>query len=59
MTVGSASYMTGLFRVPLEVARGLVPDSYFTVAEIFPDEAVFFVGTGEFREAGIGPYKEL
>ena len=59
MTVGSASYMTGLFRDPLDVARGLVPDDYFTVAEIFPDEAVFFVGTGEFREAGIGPYKEL
>jgi hypothetical protein len=59
MTVGSSSYTTGLFRVPLDVARDIVPDPYFRVAEIFPDEAVFFVGTGEFRDCDIGPYREL
>lgn len=59
MTVGSACYMSGLFRVPLGAARRLVPDPYFRVAEIFPDEAVFFVGTGDFRDCPIGPYREI
>jgi hypothetical protein len=59
LSVEESSYTTGLFRVPLEAARSVVPDDYFTVAEIFPDEAVFFVGTGEFRKADLGPYKEL
>ncbi len=59
MKVGSASYMTGLFQVPLDAARNMVPDDYFRVAEIFPDKAVFFIGTGEFRECDIGPYREM
>jgi hypothetical protein len=59
MTVGSSSYMTGLFQVPLAAARSLVPDDYFQVAEIFPEKAVFFIGTGEFRDSDIGPYKEM
>ncbi|MEE3328934.1 MAG: hypothetical protein VX252_16460 [Myxococcota bacterium] len=59
MTVGSACYMSGLFRVPLEAARRLMPDTYFRVAEIFPDEAVFFVGTGDFQDCPIGPYREM
>jgi len=59
MHVGSASYMTGLFQVPLGAARKLVPDAYFRVAEIFPDQAVFFVGTGEFEDCPIGPYREM
>ena len=59
LSVGSSSYATALFTVPLEAARRVVPDDYFTVAEIFPDEAVFFVGTGEFRKADLGPYLEL
>ena len=59
MTVGSACYMSGLFRVPLDAARRMVPDDYFTVAEIFPDEAVFFVGTGDFHDCPIGPYREM
>jgi hypothetical protein len=59
MTVGSASYMTGLFQVPLEAARSIVPDDYFRVAEIFPGMAVFFIGTGEFRNCNIGPYREM
>ena len=59
MTVGSSSYMTALFPVPIEVARRLVPDDYFRVAEILPDQAVFFIGTGEFRDCDIGPYMEM
>jgi hypothetical protein len=59
LAVGSSSYATALFTVPLEVARETVPDDYFTVAEIFPGEAVFFVGSGEFRKADLGPYMEL
>jgi hypothetical protein len=59
LTVDSSSYTTGLFRVPLDAARRAVPDDYFTVAEIFPGEAVFFVGTGEFRKAQLGPYQEM
>jgi hypothetical protein len=59
LSVGSSSYSTALFAVPLEAARATVPDDYFTVAEILPDEAIFFVGTGEFREADLGPYKEM
>jgi hypothetical protein len=59
LTVESSSYTTGLFRVPLAAARSAIPDDYFTVAEIFPDEAVFFIGTGEFRKADLGPYKEM
>ena len=59
MTVASASYMTGLFQVPLDAARSLVPDDYFRVAEIFPDKAVFFIGTGQFRSSDIGPYREM
>ena len=59
MHVGSASYMTGLFQVPLDAARQLVPDEYFQVAEIFPNQAVFFVGTGEFKDCPLGPYREM
>lgn len=59
MSVGSSSYMTGLFLVPSAAARSLVPDDYFTVAEIFPGKAVFFVGTGEFRDSDIGAYREF
>ncbi len=59
MHVASSSYTTGLYLVPVEAARRIVPDDYFRVAEVFPDKAVFFVGTGEFREADIGPYREL
>jgi hypothetical protein len=59
LAVGSSSYSTALFPVPLETARAAVPDDYFTVAEILPGQAVFFVGTGEFRKADLGPYKEL
>jgi len=59
LSVGSSSYSTALFTVPLEAARSIVPDDYFTVAEILPGEAIFFVGTGEFREADLGPYKEM
>jgi hypothetical protein len=57
--VGSSSYTTGIFTVPIEAARSTVPDDYFTVAEILPGEAMFFVGTGEFRVADLGPYKEM
>ena len=59
MHVGSASYTTGLFQVPLAAARELLPDDYFRVAEIFPNQAVFFVGTGEFTDCSIGPYREM
>lgn len=59
LSVASSSYATTLFGVPLEAARRIVPDDYFTVAEVFPDQAVFFVGTGEFRKADLGPYKEM
>jgi len=59
MTVGSSSYTTGLFLVPIEAARSVVPDDYFRVAEIFPEKAVFFIGTGEFRESDLGPYREM
>lgn len=59
LAVGSSSYATALFNVPLRTARELVPDDYFTVAEILPGEAIFFVGTGEFRRADLGPYKEM
>jgi hypothetical protein len=51
--------MTGLFQVPLDAARSMVPDDYFRVAEVFPDKAVFFVGTGDFRNCDIGPYREM
>jgi len=53
--VDSSSYTTGIFTVPIDVARSIVPDDYFTVAEILPGEAMFFVGTGEFRVADLGP----
>lgn len=59
LSVASSSYTTALFTVPLDVARSVVPDDYFTVAEILPGEAIFFVGTGEFRKADLGPYKEM
>jgi hypothetical protein len=59
LSVASSSYATALFGVPLEAARRIVPDDYFTVAEVFPGQAVFFVGTGEFRKADLGPYKEM
>lgn len=59
LSVQSSSYTTGLYRVPIEAARNAVPDDYFTVAEIFPGEAVFFIGTGEFRKADLGPYMEM
>jgi hypothetical protein len=60
LSVGSSSYSSALFNVPVDVARSLVPeDDFFTVAEILPGEAIFFVGTGEFREADLGPYKEM
>lgn len=59
MTVGSSSYTTGLYIVPIEAARSIVPDDYFRVAEIFPEKAVFFIGTGEFRQSDIGPYREM
>ena len=59
MTVGSSSYVTGLFLVPVAAARAVVPDDYFTVAEVFPGRAVFFIGSGEFRDSDIGPYNEL
>ena len=59
MSVGSACYMSALFRVPLAAARRMVPDEYFTVAEIFPEEAVFFVGTGDFQDCPIGAYREM
>jgi len=59
LSVGSSSYTTGIFTVPIAAARSVVPDDYFTVAEVLPGEAVFFVGTGEFRVADIGPYKEM
>jgi hypothetical protein len=36
-----------------------VPDDYFQVAEIFPGKAVFFIGTGEFRDSDIGAYREM
>jgi hypothetical protein len=59
LSVASSSYSTALFAVPIDAARSLVPDDYFTVAEILPDQAIFFVGTGEFRKADLGPYKEM
>ncbi len=59
LQVQSSSYTTGLFLVPIEAARSIVPDDYFRVAEIFDGQAVFFVGTGEFRKADLGPYREL
>jgi hypothetical protein len=59
LSVASSSYTTALYRVPLEAARNAVPDDYFGVAEIFPGEAVFFIGTGEFRKADLGPYMEM
>jgi len=59
MTVGSSSYMTGLFFVSSRAARALVPDDYFTVAEVLPGKAVLFVGSGEFRSSDIGPYREM
>jgi hypothetical protein len=59
LSVGSSSYTTAIFNVPIEPARAMVPDDYFTVAEILPGEAMFFVGTGEFRKADLGPYKEM
>jgi hypothetical protein len=60
LSVGSSSYSSALFNVPVDVARSLVPqDDFFTVAEILPGEAIFFVGTGEFRKADLGPYKEM
>jgi hypothetical protein len=57
--VDSSSYTTGVFTVPIDVARSVVPDDYFTVAEILPGEAMFFVGTGEVRVADLGPYMEM
>ena len=59
MSVRSSSYMTALFLVPTAAARKMVPDDYFQVAEIFPGKAVFFIGTGEFRDSDIGPYYEM
>lgn len=59
LSVQSSSYTTGIYRVPLEAARRTVSDDYFTVAEIFPGEALFFIGTGEFRKADLGPYMEM
>jgi hypothetical protein len=59
LSVQSSSYSTALFSAPIEIARSLVADDYFTVAEILPDQAIFFVGTGEFRKADLGPYKEM
>jgi hypothetical protein len=59
LSVGSSSYSTALFAVPIQTARDLLPDDYFTVAEILPDQAVFFVGSGEFRQADLGPYMEM
>ncbi|MAE94066.1 MAG: hypothetical protein CL910_05345 [Deltaproteobacteria bacterium] len=59
MSVGSATYTTGLYQVPLDAARSMVPDDYFRVAEVFPDKAVFFIGTGEFRQCALGPYREM
>jgi hypothetical protein len=59
LSVGSSSYSTALFAVPIRVAREAVPDDYFRVAEILPDQAVFFVGSGEFRRADLGPYMEM
>ena len=51
--------MTGLFLVPCAVARSLVADDYFSVAEVFPGKAVFFIGSGEFRDSDIGAYREM
>lgn len=59
LTVASSSYATGLFLVPIDAARSVVPDDYFRVAEVFPDKAVFFIGTGEFRKSELGPYREM
>jgi hypothetical protein len=59
MKVGSASYMTGLFLVPIATARNFVPDDYFDVAEVLPGKAVFFIGSGEFRDSDIGAYREM
>lgn len=59
LSVASSSYTTGIYLVPIEAARSLVPDDYFTVAEVFPEKAVFFIGTGEFRQADLGPYREM
>jgi hypothetical protein len=59
LTVGSSSYATGLFFVPIKAARAVVPDDYFHIAEVVPGRAVFFVGTGEFRDSDLGPYNEL
>ena len=39
LNVQSSSYMTALWTVPLDAARNIVPDDYFTVAEIFPGQA--------------------
>ncbi len=59
MKVGSASYMTGLFLVPIATARNFVQDDYFDVAEVLPGRAVFFIGSGEFRDSDIGAYREM
>jgi hypothetical protein len=59
LAVGSSSYATAIFPCSIEAARSVVPDDYFTVAEVLPGQAMFFVGTGEFRVADIGPYKEM
>ncbi len=59
MTVGSSSYMTGLFLVSIRAARAMVQDDYFTVAEVLPGKAMLFVGSGEFRSSDIGPYREM
>ena len=59
LSVGSSSYSTAIYNVPIDAARAIAPDDYFTVAEVLPGEAMFFVGTGEFRVADLGPYKEM
>ena len=59
LSVASSSYATGIFLVGLDAARSVVPDDYFRVAEIFPGQAMFFVGTGEFRRADLGAYREM
>ena len=51
--------MTGLFLVPLAAARRFAPDDYFDVAEVLPGKAIFFIGSGEFRESDIGAYREM
>lgn len=51
--------MTGLFLVPLAAARSFAPDDYFDVAEVLPGKAIFFIGSGEFRESDIGAYREM